>query len=464
MNTINTGRVNKNNADRARRLRRALATVTAIEPWLYLVITIASGYYTYQGARIFEIEKNFADYAIDIFGISIFLHILIFSFSVTCVLFYLMFSTGRIMANLAGRRLTVSLFVWVFALVAVVGISSYFNLAGLIGRLAVGVELEAQVKHLREVKESQADRLGQQLTYADRMKVMADHYSVLATNEIERGANTGAGRRGLVSDYYQTISALANNRLQNSHVSDYRRNLVNWDKAVSELDKVAITLSSDSINKITLDFSTKANALRTQLREASVPDFLSDLADVIQKAADGRPAVVGDPPSEPDAAKRRTQATAIAAKTPNVIPGQVMAIWDAVDDLRRQATQLTQIKNGAFEKPDFGGPFSRITAFEALRRNWSYFIPFVLAAVLLDTAVFPIMFLKMLGYSQLVRYEEGLDDLEFMSAADFVRVMRAASDVGLESRKPPGQPNAPPNSDPPAGGPDDDPPPKDEPT
>jgi hypothetical protein len=395
-------------------LETAAAASARLEQRLLLVLSAATGYYTYQGCVAIEDEGDWeskAGYALFALAVSIGL--------------YLSWRAVQSQVPLLSSRRRIWLAAPIVGLICLfaIGTSTFYNLAGLIGEQAVLRHMELLLEQSSDSLALSRNQAHEGLEFASKLRLQEAEFKELAQKERDGGETSGTSGAGAITSMFGQVATLIA-----AAVREADRKAVRAEKLASESEghltamRTVITDPGLPLAQKAQRFGAEIESLRLKLLELS---RLETASDVRQATVAARNVIIPALSANSSvAASQRASVEALLAKL-----AQLPAVLEIAEDRPSD--------------PLLGRPFEMITVYTAVLRHLTEFVPAVLAALLVDILPLPLLLLKILVYRDINRDDDSLSIARRFTVAEVLEVKQLIGILGLPLASDPHQRRAP---------------------
>jgi hypothetical protein len=346
-------------------LENLSAEVERLEKWVILILAVAGAFFTYRGAAAIEQDADWMAKA----------GCVLLAVAVGAGLYLMWRGVLALVPHLtpAGRwrAVPVVMVVCCFA----VGVSSYFNLVGMIGPDAMLRHMEVVLEQCSDALSFARSRAYQGLAGIGVLRLNYAKFNLLAEDEKAHGGTSGANGSGAIASMLGQVAVVLG-----SAVHEVEQKVATSEKLAAageaELGTMRGILADPTLS-LSLKrqrFGTEAETLRLNVLQLAQLEAGSTIDQAIKSAQQVlRPALSTNP--------------AIAARQ-----------QAAVDQLTQLLVQLGSLTQAADKKAPFvGKPYQSNTVYTAVLQHVDEFIPAALAACLIDLLMLPCLLLKTLA-------------------------------------------------------------------
>ena len=287
----------------------------------------------------------------------------------------------------------------------IVGISSFFNLAGMIGSQVVEAEMEAQLQFLVTTVDQTIAHFQSQSKDAERLAQLAVEYRTMSNQERDFGAVSGEAGRRVVFGMLSEIAAIFEEAATSVNYADLSATVLALPARGEHMRRIIHDPDLELLVR-RRDFANLGEALRTDARRLLLLDVHSKLIDTVKIAA----------------------AVPVSIRSQQLSPAQRDGVQKIMDATTKLHNELVPQEHNVSHRPadetassaSLNAPLYEVTVYTAILRHWREFIPFVLAAIMIDLVIVPVVLIKMLAYWQRRRDSMRLSVLDRMSASDYL--------------------------------------------
>lgn len=347
-------------------LRIAAGNIARLEVCVIMIITGATGYYCYLGASAIEPNSDWMTKA----GCAL------FATSVTAGLYLFWRALLSQVPMLPHRARWLAAPIVALVVVFAVGVSTFFNLSGMIGAEAVRHHMEVSLETFSDALATARNQAHQGLEGASAIRLNLAKFQQMAGTERTGGGTIGVPGSGAVTGMLEQVAAVMAAAV---HDADAKSALA--DKLTIEAEnnlgamRAAINDPALNLQAKTARFTKEAEALRLGLLQLSRLEIVSTVRQAVAAARETvKPAL-----SNNHAIAERQQKT--------------------IDDLTQRLNRLNSLNQVAAQAtpiPALGKPFQSITVYDAVLRHMGDYIPAALAALFIDILPLPLLLLKIL--------------------------------------------------------------------
>lgn len=384
--------------------RPLLKTLTEIrlglaipEALVLVILTMASGYWTYLGVTDLNPE------ATDWFSRA---GAAVLAVAVTAALFLFWRAVLLQLPHYTGVRLAVAVPVVIGGAIMVVGISSYLNFTGMVGHEAMRAEMQQQFTALAEETTKATEAAQHSLKIADNIRLQAANYRNIEASERKVGGFTTKPGVGPVQGMIAQVAASFDEAERQAREKEAQVATLTT-RSQEQLASLRATITQDglSLGEMPGRFAAAAEALRLTILGLSSIDFghtLHAAADAAQNAV--RPSGITLAPEQRAALDALSQ--------------QLAEMQRRIDaELRFQGPAI----------PILAEPIRVISFFDATLHHALDFVPLLLVAIAIDLLPLPLLAMGMNSGWQIRADRRDVPPEELLTAADLLRAAEVLS-------------------------------------
>jgi hypothetical protein len=347
-------------------------TINRLEICVVMILTAATGYYTYLGASAIELSSDWMTKT----GCAL------LALSVTAGLYLFWRALLSQVPRLSCRARWLSVPIVVTVVVFAVGVSTFFNLSGMIGPEAVRHHMEVTLEWFSDALAAARNQAQQGLEGATAIRLNLAKFQQMAEAERREGRNTGgAAGDGAITGMLEQVTTVMAAAAHDADAKVAQAEKLTADAGKS-LDTMRAVVADPALplQMKTARFTSEAEALRLKLLELSRLEIVTTVRQAI-------------------AAARETVKPALSSNR-TIAERQQRTI----QELSQQLGQLESLNLVAAQAPPpamLGKPFQSITVYTAVLLHWMSFIPAALACLFIDILPLPMLLLKILVHAVL---------------------------------------------------------------
>lgn len=371
-----------------------------LEAFVVMILTAATGYYTYLGVSAIELNSDWltkAGYAL-------------FATSVSAGLYLLWRALLSQVPVLTHRARWLAIPIVMFVIAIAIGVSTYFNLTGMIGPEAVRYNMESSLEGWSDATAKAVNQAHEGLEGASAIRLNRAKFQQMAEAERTMGRNTGAVGNGAIAGMLEQVATV-----MAAAARDADDKAVLAEKLGSDAEK-SLGVMRSVVNDPTLPlqvktarFATEAETLRLSLLQLS----RLEVASIVRQAV---------------AAVRETVKPALSDN--RTVADRQKKLIEDLSQLLTNLDSLGQVARQAAPIPMLGKPFQAITVYTAVWLHWSDYIPATLAALSIDIFLLPLLGLKCLVATELNR-TSGSDIAKRYVVAELLEMADLMAKLGL---------------------------------
>ncbi|MGC1408871.1 MAG: hypothetical protein WA864_08015 [Acetobacteraceae bacterium] len=367
------------------------------EALVLVILTMASGYWTYLGVT--ELNPEATDW-FSRAGAAV------LAVAVTAGLFLFWRAVILQLPHYTGVRLAVAVPVVVGGAMMVVGISSYLNFTGMVGHEAMRAEMQQQLTALAEETTKATEAAQRSLKIADDIRLQAANYRNIEASERNLGGFTARPGLGPVQGMLAQAAASFDEaqRQAREKEAEFATLTTRSQEQLASL-RAIITQVGLSSGEMSGRFAAAAEVLRLTILRLSSIDF----GHTLHAAA--------------DAAQNAVRPSGII-----LAPEQRAAL----DGLSQQLAEMqrridTELKFQGPAIPLLAEPVRVISIFDATLHHALNFVPLLLVAIAIDVLPLPLLAMAMNSGWQIRADRRGVPPEESLTAADLLRAAEVLS-------------------------------------
>ena len=384
--------------------RPLLRTLTEIrlglavpEALVLVILTMASGYWTYLGVT--ELNPEATDW-FSRAGAAV------LAVAVTAALFLFWRAVLLQLPHYTGVRLAVAVPVVIGGAIMVVGISSYLNFTGMVGHEAMRAEMQQQFNALAEEATKATEAAQHSLKIADDIRLQAANYRNVEASERKLGGVSTKPGLGPVQGMIAQVAASFDEAERQAREKEAQVATLTT-RSQEQLASLRAIITQDGLSPGEMPgrFAAAAEALRlTILGLSSI-----DVGHTLHAAA--------------DAAQNAVKPSGIM-----LTPEQRAAL----DGLSQQLAEMqrridTELRFQGPAIPILAEPIRIISVFDATLHHALNFVPLLLVAIAVDLLPLPLLALGMNSGWQIRADRRDVPPEESLTAADLLRAAEVLS-------------------------------------
>jgi hypothetical protein len=348
----------------------SLAAIDRLAACVVAVLAAAAGYYTYFGASAIEPNGDWMTKA----GCAL------LALSIAAGIYTFWRALHSLVPLLSARGRLLASPIIVLAVLFVIGVSTFFNLTGMIGFEAVRHQMEVITVALGDGFAFARNQAQQGLEGATALRLNLAKFQQMAVAERDRGRTSGGTPgAGAVAGMLEQVATVMGAAVQDADAKAALAEALSRD-AETGLDAMRKLVADPdlSLQVKSARFATETEGLRIKLLRLSRIEIVTTVRQAV-------------------AAARETVKPALSAKKA-VAEQQARAI----QDLDRQLGQLESLNLVAAQAPPaamLGQPVPAITVYTAVLMSVSSYLPAAMAALFIDLLPLPLLLLKMIGHT-----------------------------------------------------------------